>query len=179
MSLQSILYVTLCVSATGGCIRLTGMVYEPVPDPLASHFVRVVNVSGTTIELADGSRYRVLGIAASDGGASAVALSQKLKAMVVFHPGVLLETHGDAARVVVSGGYSLPQHPGIVLFPQTRQLPPNRADVGAFLIREGYVRADTVEMSNGTAKAEYQDAETEAKHYHRGIWAMAQGTQMK
>ena len=165
------IYSAILCAVAGGCIRLVGTVYERAPDPRAADFVKVVSVSGTTLELADGSQYRILGIRAGESGKVDERLSRELRAMLVNTSGVLLETHDGIARVIVSGGYTLPQHPGIVLFPTVKERPPDRVDVALFLLQEGYARVHAPEISDELLRKEYEAAEVHAKRFRQGIWS--------
>jgi len=165
-----IIVVVVCSCIMGGCVRLTGIEYVPaLYQP--SEYVEIVDVVGTTIELADGSRYRLLGIK---------NISDSVKEFLMQNP-VMLDIYDDTAMVMYSRGHTFFPGPNrsftldgsrdLILFPTKKWVLPVRFDLAKSWLASGEAQADLAEITDDGLRANYKAAETEAKQSKQGMWS--------
>ena len=158
----------ILIGPLGGCIRLTGIRNVPTFPYRESE---VVDVDGITIELKDGSRYRLLGIKKISGSAKNYLLQDN----------VMLDIQGDSAIVMFSYGHTFFPGPNgchtldgnndIILFPTIRLVPPPGYDVAEKWLLSGEAQADLTVISNEGLRVKYKAAEAYAKQNKQGMWS--------
>lgn len=167
-----LILAVVCALPWTGCVMLTGTVYEPIPDPLADQFVKVVEISkGLEVIVAGGGRHRVLGILPGHAEQDKELLRRALRNLLVGHPHVLVFESGRAARIVLSQRLLPHKASALILFPTRRQVPPERIDIALYLLDRGWARVNPAEVEEEELRRKYQGIEEDAKRFGRGIWS--------
>ncbi len=175
-----LILAVVCALPWAGCIKLTGTVYEPIPDPLADQFVKVVEISeGLEVILAGGGRHRLLGILPGHAEQDKELLRAALGNLLVGRPGVLVLESGRAARILLSQRYLPHKASALILFPTRRRFPPVRQDIAVCLLDQGWARVNVAEIEEEELRRKYQGIEETAKRFGRGIWSKKTRPQTK